>query len=110
MNLLEFAIQYQKYLDDIKGNEFAPEFVRLRTESFRKYHWKLNKKGEKEYIITISLGLEYFNNIIKYWDNPQNFGPVPITPKTKNDTMDKDDIDYVENFIEMLKINKERNI
>jgi hypothetical protein len=108
MKLLEFALQSQKYLDSIKGKEFAPEFVRLRTESFHKYHWKLNKKGEKEYIVTISTGLDYFNYVIKYWDNPNDFSPVPKTPKTKNDNMIKEDVNYVNNFIEVLKINKNR--
>ena len=106
MNLLEFAIQSQKYLDTIKGKEFAPEFVRLRVESFHNYHWKLNKKGEKEYIVTISTGLDYFNTIIKFWDNPNEFDIS--TSKTKDDEMSKDDINYVNNFIEVIKINKNR--
>ena len=108
MNLLEFAKQSQKYLDTLKGKEFAPEFVRLRVESFHKCHWKLDKKGEKDYIVIISLGLDYFNNIIKYWDKSNDFNPVSLSLKTKNDNMSKEDINYVNNFIEVLKINKNR--
>lgn len=102
MDLLEFAIQTQEYLDSINNNSFAKEFVRLRCESFRNYHWYLNNKKEKQYLVTISLGLDYFKTIIKYWNEPEKF------ISDQNIIIDKE-YDYNINFVEVLNLNKHRS-
>lgn len=101
-NLLEFSIEAEKYLDSITDN-FAVEFLRIKSEAFNIYQWEeiIDKKGNsnRDYIVTISLGLEFFKNIIKYWDTPDDF--MIDKEKTEGD-------DYNMNFVKFLKVNKER--
>ena len=116
MNLLEFSIQSQKYLNTLTGKEYALECIRLHEESFFKYHWykytiKRNKKEEEitDYLVCISLGLEYFNTIIKYWDNPDKYLEDIKKDKEKDKEKEEEaDDTYNKNFVEMLKNNKNR--
>lgn len=107
MNLLQFAIKYDKYLDSLT-DEYAKEFVRLKTECFWKYHWLLKKakdKEEKEYIVCITLGLDYFKEIIRCWNNPEDFYKThpQYEPGTKKESL------YNANFVKVIQENKKRS-
>ena len=108
VSLLMFAKEVDEYLDGLTTN-YASEFVRLKTIAFFGYHWfevkKKNGDIEYDYLICISLGTDYFKKIIKYWDNPESFYS-PENPQYEPGT--KGFATYNKNFVELLKLNKNR--
>ena len=101
MNLLEFAKITKEKLDSIADNTFAKAFIEA------KIFYCLNYGGR--YIASNSHGINFFDNIINFWDNPDAY----YAPKDKegkpidisNKEMPKDDYEY--NFIRILRLNKE---
>ena len=102
MNLLEFAIQTVDKLSKINDSTFASQFVEAKSHCFHTY--------QKGHVTSNSHGISFFDNVIKFWDNPDSY----YTPKdTKGNIIDttkkevaKDDYEY--NFIRILKFNKEK--
>lgn len=90
MNLYDFAIETKKELDNANSVEYSTLFVNKKIECFNKYHNGL--------ITSNSHGLEFFDNIIKYWNKPDSY-------YTKKDISSKN-VDYEYNFILILKNNK----
>ena len=100
MGLLEFAKKTIKELEQIKDGSFAAAFVEAKVFCFHNYHNGL--------VTSNSHGLGYFENVVKYWDDPDSY----YVPKDKNNNivpMNKRDAltqDYEYNFIKILKLNK----
>lgn len=85
MNLLEYAIQIQYNLDNCIPKEFAQLFIKAKTECFHLY--------QKGLINSSSHGIDFFKNIINFWENPDSYC---------ND--EKNTYEY--NFVKLLKQNK----
>ena len=104
-NLLQYAKDAEKYLNSLTKN-YASEYVRMHSEMFNKYFYEefLNKKGiiERNYLVCITMGLDNFKNVIKYWDNP-----VQFLKDSKTDDKDFDSY-YIDNFIKVINSNKQR--
>ena len=102
MNLLEFSIKTSKKLNSINDSSFAAVFIEAKGFCFTNYHENLVRSN--------SHGISYFDNVIKYWDDPDSY----YIPKDKNEKpidvtkkeIPKDDYEY--NFIRILKLNKEK--
>lgn len=102
MNLLEFAIKTSEELTLINDNSFAVHFIKAKQTCFVEY--------QNGFITSNSHGISFFDNVIKFWDNPDSY----YVPKDKNDKpidiskreMPRDDYEY--NFIRVLKFNKEK--
>ncbi len=86
--MLQFAVTAQRLLSQCPISGYAELFVRLRIESFSRFHSGI--------IVSVSHGIEYFNNVIRYWDNPESFC------KKK-----KEEPDYEYNFVQVLINNKQ---
>jgi len=86
MNLLEHAIQIQNNLDNCMPKEFARLFIMAKDEFFHLYN--------KGLINSSSHGIDYFKNIINYWDNPDSY-------------CDDEKNIYEYNFVKLLKQNKQ---
>lgn len=101
MNLLEFSKITKEKLDSISDNTFAHAFIEA------KIFYCLNYGGR--YIASNSHGINFFDNVIKFWDNPD----IYYIPKDKDDKpldLTKKEMplsDYEYNFIRILKLNKE---
>ncbi len=65
MNLLEFSKECNAKLRETSNYDFAKKFVELRGKVFKDYHNGL--------IISNSHGINYFDNVVKYWDNPIDY-------------------------------------
>lgn len=119
MSLLQDAKIARSYLNVINDKDFAKEFVLFRGNFFKKYHNGL--------IISNSHGINYFENVVKYWENPIDYlnnymlesYEKNVTKKAKNITLSeyiKNDIqiyskqilkdDYEKNFVLILIENK----
>ncbi len=102
MTLLEFAIKTSEELTLINDNSFAAHFIKAKQKCFVEY--------QNGFITSNSHGISFFDNVIKFWDNPDAY----YVPKDKNDKpidiskreMPRDDYEY--NFIRVLKFNKEK--
>lgn len=93
MNLLEFAKETVKEMESISSSDFASYFVNRKSEYFKKYSNGL--------VSSSSHGISFFENVIKFWDNPDSY----YTPEEKNiNKIGSDDYEY--NFIRILKHNK----
>lgn len=97
-NLLEYAKYCQKYLNENPNIDFAKVFVNLRSFAFNQYHDGI--------IISNSHGLSYFDNVIKYWDNPDSYYTPDKDFKLNNYIKQKYLDNYEYNFILILKKNK----
>ena len=101
MTLLQFAKETSEKLKLINDNSFAIHFVKAKQTCFNKYqNW---------YISSNSHGISFFDNIIKFWDNPDSYY-TPLDKKGNPIDISKKEIlrdDYEYNFIRILKINKE---
>ena len=124
MNLLEFTIETEKLLEHCPAKEFASLYIKRKLESFDKFsHWiTLSKKGQEidNYIITSnSHGIDFFKNVIKYWDDPHSYYQIMKKdgkgiPTDKIDTSIKDytqertgdNTDYEYNFVRLILLNK----
>ncbi len=94
LSLLEFAKTAITILDTCSADSFAETFVKLKVTYWHEYSNGL--------VCSNSHGIEFFNNIIKYWDNPDTYYTRdPKQPKKK-----QDEVDYEENFIGIIKNNK----
>jgi hypothetical protein len=89
MNLLEFSKESVEQLNKLSGTEFAKYFIERKSICFYKY--------SKQIVTSSSHGINFFDNIIKHWDNPESYCK-------KQDK--KFGIDYEYNFVEILKSNK----
>jgi hypothetical protein len=85
INLLEYAIKIQQDLDSCKHSEFAKLFVESKMQCFNLFH--------KGLINSNYHGVNFFKNIIKYWNKPELYCDDP-----KNI--------YEYNFVKLLKQNK----
>ena len=82
----------------------------LNKKAFIKAKQKCFSEYQNGYITSNSHGISFFDNVIKFWDNPDAY----YVPKDKNDKpidiskreMPRDDYEY--NFIRVLKFNKEK--
>ena len=84
--LLEFAYEIQHKLDTCKNKEFSSIFVEAKMLCFSQYQNNL---------VTSSFhGINFFKNIILFWDNPESYCSDP-----KNT--------YEYNFYLIIKSNKE---
>ncbi len=95
ISLLDYAIETVKNMETISSVDFAKYFIKRKCESFHLYNEGL--------ITSSSHGADFFQNIIKYWDNPDLY----YTPKgqgTLSSKIPSDDYEY--NFIKLLKNNK----
>ncbi len=63
--LFNFAIHAQFLLDSCNSKDYAKLFCFLKTELYHKY--------QKGLILSTSHGIDIFNNIIKYYDNPLQY-------------------------------------
>ncbi len=123
MNLLEFAIEAEKQLNTPGlGANFASLYLKLRCESYNKFH-TLYENGtgtpskdpdnlNKGIILSSSHGIDYFKNIIKYWENPLSYYTPknhktnkPITLKSPSQIVHGD---YEQEFVRLLLLEKER--
>ncbi len=96
MNLLEYAQKTVLDLEKAKSDEnFASIFIEAKMKCFKLYH--------NQIITSSSHGINFFNNIIKYWDNPDSY----YTPDTKYKKIEPD---YEQNFITLLNHNKNEAI
>ncbi len=123
MNLLEFAIEAEKQLNTPGlGVNFASLYLELRCESYNKFHTlyengtgtpsKDPENPNLGIILSSSHGIDYFKNIIKYWDNPQSYY-TPMDKKTKKPIKLKSPTqivhgDYEQEFVRLLLLEKER--
>jgi len=82
MNLLEYANESVIVFKDIESSQFATEFVKRRCHCFHTYQHTMITSGFH--------GINFFDNVIKYWDNPKG-----------------KEIDYDYNFVLILQKNKE---
>lgn len=98
MNLLEYANTCGVALSKIKDTDFAPNFVALRSKAFVEFHSGL--------IISNSHGINYFDNVIKYWDNPISYIEKLTQKDVDNYSKQKCKDDYEKNFILILLENK----
>jgi len=85
MNLLEFAKNTEHLLNTCDPKDFAKIFVSAKSESFHKYHNGI--------IISTAHGVNFFKNVIQFWDNPESY-------------CDKPDHTYEYNFAKIIKQNK----
>jgi hypothetical protein len=90
MTLLEFAQETQKLLDASAPKEFAKLFVSKKSEYFNKF------AGGK--VMSSSHGIDFFKNVIKFWDDPRSYygKAKPKDPKQ----------DYEYQFVMLLEENK----
>lgn len=89
MNLLEYSIETIETMNQIQsGEEFAKYFVQRKCECYMLFSNGL--------ITSTSHGIDFFNNVIKYWDNPHEY------KKTK----EKNVVDYEYNFVQLIINNK----
>lgn len=100
MTLLEFARETSQKLNSINDSSFASAFIEAKGICFHQY--------QKGLITSNSHGINFFDNVIKFWDNPDSY----YIPKDKKDNpidTTKKEIpksDYEYNFIRILKLNK----
>lgn len=121
MNLLEYAIETRNALDVIPQEEFSGYFTKRKMEAFHLFHLcdsckkdkELQRRGEKSnhkdclvcnrgLIMSTSQGISFFDNIIKFWDNPQSFFQRDKKEKYSDNMFEV----YEENFIRLLELNK----
>lgn len=100
IGLFEFAKQTIKELEQIKDGNFADAFVKAKIFCFHNYQNGL--------VTSNSHGLSFFENVVKYWDDPDSYyTPLDknnnIVPVNKRDALTQD---YEYNFIKILKLNK----
>lgn len=98
MSLLQDAKIARSYLNVISDKDFAKEFVLFRGNFFKKYHNNL--------IISNSHGINYFDNVVKYWDNPISYIEKLTQKDIDNYQKQKCKDDYEKNFVLILIQNK----
>ena len=77
-------------LEKCKKSDFADLYVKYRMESYKIFHNGL--------ILSASHGIDYFNNIIKYYENPDEW--LNWGDKDRRKSI------YENNFVLLLKNNK----
>lgn len=85
MNLLEYSIQTQNLLDNCNPKDYAKLFIEAKLKCYDLYY--------KGIINSSSHGIDFFKNVIKFWDNPDSY-----CNNEKNT--------YEYNFVKILKQNK----
>jgi len=95
-NLLEFANRVQNELDSAKEN-FAKKFVEYKLACFDLY--------QKGIVTSASHGIDFFKNVISYWDNPDQYVADKEAKLKQEGIKDKLDV-YEHNFVKILKANK----
>lgn len=98
MSILKNAKVARNYLNDIDIKCFAKEFVLIRGNFFKEYHDGL--------IISNSHGINYFDNVLKYWDNPISYIEKLTEKELRKYINGKERDDYEKNFILILIQNK----
>lgn len=126
MNLLEFAIEAEEKLNTPGlRTKFASLYLELRGESWNKFHTlyesgtstpsKDPENPNRGIVLSSSHGIDYFKNIIKYWDNPSSYytpldnknpkKPKPLILKSPSQIVHGD---YEQEFVRLLLLEKER--
>lgn len=95
-NLLEFANRVQNELDSSNEN-FAKKFIDYKLTCFDLY--------QKGIVTSASHGIDFFKNVIFYWDNPDQYVVDKEDKLKKEGIKDKLDV-YEHNFVKILKLNK----
>jgi hypothetical protein len=98
MSLLKDAKIARSYLNVIDVKDFAKEFVLFRGNFFKKYHNGL--------VISNSHGINYFENVVKYWNNPISYIENLSEKELQKYKNGKQRDDYEKNFILILLENK----
>lgn len=98
MSLLQDAKIARSYLNVISDKDFAKEFVLFRGNFFKKYHNGL--------IISNSHGINYFDNVVKYWYNPISYIENLSEKELEKYKNSKQRDDYEKNFVLILLENK----
>jgi hypothetical protein len=95
-NLKEYAEKTIQILEHLKGVEYAKYFIDRKCKRFKFF-------GKQ--ITSTAHGIDFFDNIVKYWDDPDSY-----LKSIKGRIIDKDAIkkgrDYELNFVLLLKQNK----
>lgn len=128
MNIFEFAIEAEKKLNTPGlGAKFASLYIQLRLESYSRFHTlyesgtgtpsKDPENPNRGIVLSSSHGIDYFKNVIKYWDNPSSYY-TPMDKKTLNSKNPKPLVlkspteivhgDYEQEFVRLLLLEKER--
>lgn len=94
LSLLDFAKSAIQILNNCDADLFADTFIKLKVTYWHEYSNGL--------ICSNSHGINFFDNIVKYWDEPDTY----YTRDTKQPKKKQDEIDYEENFIGIIKNNK----
>lgn len=84
--------QHAEYVVGLLNNattDFKDIYIYWKLVFFKKYHNGL--------ITSSSHGISYFDNIIKYWDNPKDYCSMPK----------KGEDSYEYNFVSILNKNKQ---
>lgn len=98
MDLLLGAKIARNYLNDVSDKEFAKEFVLIRGNFFKKFH--------NDLIISNSHGINYFDNVVKYFENPISYIDGLSEKELEKYKNGKQRDDYEKNFILILLENK----
>jgi hypothetical protein len=87
MTLLEYCIESIKLLDTCEVKDFAALYMKRRIEVYNLY--------SKGLICSTAHGIEYFHNVIKYIDCPEEYKET-----------EKGKAEYETNFRKILTLNK----
>ena len=98
MSLLSDAKVARSWLNVVDIKNFAREFVLIRGNFFKAYHNGL--------IISNSHGINYFDNVVKYWDNPISYIENLTEKELEKYINGKSRDDYEKIFILILLENK----
>lgn len=106
-NLYEFALYAEEVLSNpmLPASSFSRIFLEIKSECWRKFN--------KGIVCSSSHGIDYFKNIIKFWENPYSYyqlkkpnGEIDTTVKDYTQERKGDFTDYEYNFVRFLLLNK----
>lgn len=98
VNLLKYCETSVLLLKHSPSKDFASNFINLKSASYHKFHNGL--------VMSSSHGINYFENVIKYWDNPISYIDGLTQKELDNYFKQKNKDDYEKNFILLLLQNK----
>lgn len=101
LNLLQYCKWAQSILNTCPREDWVKKFIELRSKAFVTYHNGL--------VLSNSHGVSYFDNVIKYWDNPEEYHKYDEKGKEidyKIHDKDPKNINYEYNFQLLIKRNK----
>lgn len=95
-NLYQYTLDVIERLNSCPVKNYGESFVSEKFKFFEIF------QREKKIIFSSSHGIDFFNNIIKYWDNPDEYKEVERDKEGKP----KGDLKYENNFINFIKQHK----